>query len=277
MGPPVPRLGIPGVDHIIAVASGKGGVGKSTTAVNLAIALARGSNLRVGLMDADVFGPSIPRMMKLQGKPEIDKAGKMLPLQNYGIRCMSMGFLMQDDSPAVWRGPMVMSAIDTFIKKVNWGDLDVLVIDMPPGTGDVQLSVTQRLRLSGAVMVSTPQDIALIDARRGAGMFRKVAVPIMGIIENMSYYRCPNCGHSEHIFGHDGAKRTGEELNMELLGQVPLEIGIRETSDAGTPIVASQPDSPTAQVYCDIADRLRHKLRLVEPQSGPRRDDQKPP
>lgn len=277
MGPPVPRLGIPGVDHIIAVASGKGGVGKSTTAVNLAVALARSSDLRVGLMDADVFGPSIPRMMKLQGKPEIDEAGKMLPLQNYGIRCMSMGFLMQDDSAAVWRGPMVMSAIDTFIKKVNWGSLDVLVIDMPPGTGDVQLSVTQRLRLSGAIMVSTPQDIALIDARRGAAMFRKVAVPIMGIIENMSYYQCPKCGHSEHIFGRDGAKRTGEELNMELLGQVPLEIGIRETSDAGTPIVASHPDSPVARVYCSIANRLRHKLRLVKPQLGPRQADLKPP
>ncbi|CAL5219543.1 g1395 [Coccomyxa viridis] len=260
MGPPIKRLGIPDVQHIVAVASGKGGVGKSTSAVNLAVALARNAKLRVGLMDADVYGPSIPRMMNLSGEPRMDASGKLYPLQNFGVKCMSMGFLMKDDKAAVWRGPMVMSAIDTFINKVNWGALDVMVIDMPPGTGDAQLSISQRLSLSGAVMVSTPQDIALIDARRGATMFRNVRVPILGIIENMSYYQCPNCGHSAHIFGKDGAKRTAEDFNMELLGQVPLEIGIRETSDAGSPIVASQPESKEAQVYASIADRVKQKL-----------------
>ncbi|CAK0761277.1 hypothetical protein CVIRNUC_002844 [Coccomyxa viridis] len=260
MGPAIKRLGIPDVRHIIAVASGKGGVGKSTSAVNLAVALARNAGLSVGLMDADVYGPSIPRMMNLAGEPRTDESGKLYPLQNFGVKCMSMGFLMKDDKAAVWRGPMVMSAIDTFINKVKWGALDVLVIDMPPGTGDAQLSISQRLSLSGAVMVSTPQDIALIDARRGATMFRNVRVPILGIIENMSYYQCPNCGHQQHIFGRDGAKRTAEDFNMELLGQVPLEMSIRETSDAGSPIVVSQAESREAQVYAKIAARVKQKL-----------------
>ncbi|KAK9817145.1 hypothetical protein WJX72_010281 [[Myrmecia] bisecta] len=268
MGPPVARLSIPGVDYMLAVASGKGGVGKSTTAVNLAVALAQNHNLSVGLMDADVFGPSVPRMMNLSGRPKATEDHKMIPLENFGVRCMSMGFLLQDDAAAVWRGPMVMSALESFMKKVAWGNLNVLVIDMPPGTGDAQITISQRLPITGAVMISTPQDIALIDARKGATMFRNVKVPILGLVENMSYYQCPSCGHQEHIFGDGGAKRTAQEMQMELLGQIPLHISIRETSDAGAPIVASNPGSPSAQAYSKLADRVWEKLQMARPNPG---------
>ncbi|KAI5072749.1 hypothetical protein GOP47_0012855 [Adiantum capillus-veneris] len=227
---------------VVAVASGKGGVGKSTTAVNLAVALAFKCGIRVGLLDADVYGPSIPTMMKLQGRPKLDSDSKMIPLENYGVRCMSMGFLMEEDAPAVWRGPMVMSALEKLIRGVRWGELDVLVVDMPPGTGDAQISISQRLQLSGAVIVSTPQDIALIDARRGANMFKKVRVPILGLIENMSYFKCPHCGEKSHIFGCGGVASTAKDMNFELLGEVPLNIEVREMSDLGKPIVVSSPD-----------------------------------
>lgn len=252
---------IPGVESIIAVASGKGGVGKSTTAVNLAVALAMECRLRVGLLDADVYGPSIPNLMKLDGRPELDSGSKMIPLENYGVRCMSMGFLMEKDAPAVWRGLMVMSALEKLVRGTAWGKLDVLVVDMPPGTGDAQISISQRLPLAGAVLVSTPQDIALIDARRGANMFRKVDVPILGLIENMSFFKCPNCGERSHIFSHGGARATAEEMGMDFLGEVPLNIEIRLTSDAGSPIVASSPTSEASTVYRGIAVEIAAKLK----------------
>ncbi|GAQ93358.1 putative iron-suflur protein required for NADH dehydrogenase [Klebsormidium nitens] len=255
------RPAVVGVGHIIAVASGKGGVGKSTTAVNLAVALAQRCGLRVGLLDADVYGPSVPRLMNLSGRPQVNEEKKMVPLEAYGVRCMSMGFLMEDDAPAVWRGPMVMSALDQLLRGTAWGKLDVMVVDMPPGTGDAQISISQKVPLAGAVIVSTPQDIALIDARRGANMFRKVEVPILGLVENMSYYQCPNCGHREHVFGEEGARKTADEMGMEFLGEVPLHISIRETSDHGRPIVASSPDSGSANIYGAIAGRLAEKLR----------------
>eukprot|EP00891_Asterochloris_glomerata_P007784 jgi/Astpho2/7784/e_gw1.00117.155.1_t len=267
LGPPKPgpKLALPGVKNIIAVASGKGGVGKSTTAVNIAVALAQHNRQSVGLMDADVYGPSIPRMMHLSGKPVSGPEGKMVPPESHGVRCMSMGLLMQEDAPAVWRGPMVMSALESFMTKVAWAPLDVLVIDMPPGTGDAQLSVSQRLPLSGAVIVSTPQDIALIDARRGVNMFRKVNVPILGIVENMSYYQCPSCGHQDHIFGEAGAKQTAAEMGIELLGEVPLQQRIREQADAGLPIVAKDPGCPSSRIYISIADRIHQLLRGAPP------------
>lgn len=213
-------LSIDGIKDIIAVASGKGGVGKSTTAVNLAVALANTSGLKVGLLDADIYGPSIPTMMKLHGKPEVSEDLKMIPAENHGVRCMSIGFLVDKDAPIVWRGPMVMSALEKLTRGVAWGKLDILVVDMPPGTGDAQLSISQRLQLSGALIVSTPQDIALIDARRGANMFRKVEVPIMGLVENMSCFQCPHCSEKSYIFGRGGAQRTAEEMDMEFLGEV---------------------------------------------------------
>lgn len=250
-----------GVENIIAISSGKGGVGKSTTAVNLAVALAMECRLRVGLLDADVYGPSIPTLMKLDGRPQLDSESKMIPMENYGVRCMSMGLLMDKDSPAVWRGPMVMSALEKLVRGTAWGKLDILVIDMPPGTGDAQISISQRLPLAGAVIVSTPQDIALIDARRGANMFRKVDVPILGLIENMSYFKCPNCGERSHIFGHGGARATAEEMDMNFLGEVPLNVEIRQTSDAGSPIVASAPNSEASKVYRGIAVEIASKLK----------------
>ncbi|PVH31495.1 hypothetical protein PAHAL_9G161500 [Panicum hallii] len=208
---------IAGVGDIIAVASGKGGVGKSTTAVNIAVALSKEFKLKVGLLDADIYGPSIPTMMNLHAKPEVSEDMKMIPTENHGVQCMSIGFLVDKDAPIVWRGPMVMSALEKMTRGVAWGNLDVLVVDMPPGTGDAQLSMSQRLRLSGALIVSTPQDIALIDARRGANMFRKVQVPILGLVENMSCFKCPKCGENSYIFGEGGAKRTAEEMDMKLL------------------------------------------------------------
>lgn len=251
----------PNFAHVVAVASGKGGVGKSTTAVNLAVALAAKGKLQVGLLDADVYGPSIPTMMKLHGQPKLDSGRKLIPLQNYGVRCMSMGFLMEKDAPAVWRGPMVMSALERLITGVSWGEVDVLVVDMPPGTGDAQLSISQRLQLSGAVIVSTPQDIALIDARRGANMFEKVHVPILGLIENMSYFKCPECGAKSHIFGCGGVNTTAKEMNLEMLGEVPLNIQIRETSDLGKPIILSFPKSEAARIYEKIATKVLTKLQ----------------
>ncbi|KAL4434042.1 hypothetical protein ABPG75_000483 [Micractinium tetrahymenae] len=257
------KLGIPGVQHIITVASGKGGVGKSTTAVNLAVALAQRLGLRVGLLDADVYGPSCHRMMNVAGKPRVDEDEKMIPARNHGVSVMSMGLLMEEDVAAVWRGPMVMSALETFMRRVRWAPLDILVIDMPPGTGDAQLSISQRLSLSGAVIVTTPQDIALLDARRGCTMFRKVNVPILGIVENMSWFICVNCGHESHPFGSGGAEKAAADMDMELLGKIPLNISIREAADEGAPIVASQPDSTAAQAYVSVAERVWAKLQAA--------------
>ena len=250
---------IPGVKTIVAVASGKGGVGKSTTAVNLALAL-KAKGLNIGILDADIYGPSLPRMMGITGKPDT-KDGKILePKVGYGIKCMSIGFLIAEDTPMIWRGPMVMSAIEQMLRDVNWGELDMLVVDLPPGTGDAQLTMAQRVPLSGAVIVSTPQDIALLDARKGLGMFRKVDVPVLGIIENMSYFLCPHCGERSEIFAHGGARREAAKLGAEFLGEIPLDIAIRETSDEGYPIVISQPDHPQSKIYGAIADRVWAKV-----------------
>lgn len=246
---------VPGVNALIAVASGKGGVGKSTTSVNLALALAT-LGKTVGIMDADIYGPSLPRMMGIQEKPKQIQNNRILPPENYGVKCMSMGLLVDEEEPTIWRGPMVMSALQQMLSEVEWSPLDVLVIDLPPGTGDAQLTLAQQTQLNGAVIVSTPQDIALLDARKGLNMFRKVSVPILGIIENMSYFVCPHCGETSHIFHHDGARQTAETQSVEFLGAIPLDIEIRETSDAGQPIVATQPDSPLAKAYCEIAKKV---------------------
>lgn len=260
-------LYIDGVKDIIAVASGKGGVGKSTTAVNLAVSLANKWQLKVGLLDADVYGPSIPTMMKIHGKPETNQDLKMIPKENYGVRCMSMGLLVEKDAPIVWRGPMVMSALQKLAKGVEWEKLDILVVDMPPGTGDAQLTISQQLRLSGAIIVSTPQDIALMDARRGAQMFSKVAVPILGVVENMSCFKCPHCGEPSYIFGEGGARRTAHEMSLEYLGEIPIELEIRKCSDDGIPVVITSPDSAVAKAYNDVAykvvDRL-DKLKRIQ-------------
>ena len=264
------RPAIPGIRSIIAVASGKGGVGKSTTAVNLALALAQ-SGLKVGLLDADIYGPSLPRMMGITGKPHSPDGKRLHPLQGWGIPCMSMGFLVAEDTPMIWRGPMVMSALEQMLRDVAWGELDVLVVDMPPGTGDAQLTMAQRVPLAGAVIVSTPQDIALLDARKGLNMFRRVDVPVLGIVENMSYFCCPSCGHRSEIFAHGGARKTAEELGCDFLGELPLNIAIRETSDGGTPIVASQPDSAEAKAYREIAAKVAEKLAREDAAAkGPR-------
>ncbi|WP_448208495.1 iron-sulfur cluster carrier protein ApbC [Azospirillum sp. sgz302134] len=250
---------VPGVKAIIAVASGKGGVGKSTTASNLALAMAA-NGLKVGLLDADIYGPSMPRMLGISGRP-VSHDGRVLePMENYGIKVMSMGFLVAEDTPMIWRGPMVMSALQQMLRDVNWGTLDVLVVDMPPGTGDAQLTMAQQVPLAGAVIVSTPQDIALLDARKGLNMFRRVDVPVLGIIENMSYFCCPNCGHRTDIFSHGGARKEAETLGMEFLGEIPLHIEIRETSDQGQPIVVSQPESEHAKSYRRIAQRVWEKI-----------------
>ncbi len=248
-----------GVKHIIAVASGKGGVGKSTTSVNLAIALA-GLGQKVGLLDADIYGPSLPRMMGITGKPTSPDGKTLLPMENYGIKCMSIGFLIEEDTPMIWRGPMVISALEQMLRDVAWAPLDILVVDMPPGTGDAQLTLAQRTPLAGAVIVSTPQDIALLDARKGLAMFRRVDVPVLGIIENMSYFTCPHCGERSDIFGHGGARETAEKLGCDFLGEIPLAMPIRETSDAGHPITVSQPDSPHAGAYRAIAEEITEKL-----------------
>jgi ATP-binding protein involved in chromosome partitioning len=250
------------VRAIVAVASGKGGVGKSTTAVNLALGLSA-SGRKVGLLDADIYGPSAPRMMGISGKPTSQDGKLLQPMVNYGVRCMSMGFLVAEDTPMIWRGPMVMSALEQMLRDVAWGELDILVVDMPPGTGDAQLTMAQRVPLTGAVIVSTPQDIALLDARKGLNMFRKVDVPVLGIVENMSYYICPKCGHRAEIFSHGGARLEAERLGVEFLGEIPLDAVIRETSDDGRPIVISQPDSPHAQAYRLMADRVWAKVTEI--------------
>uniref|UniRef100_A0AAR2LKX7 Iron-sulfur cluster transfer protein NUBPL n=1 Tax=Pygocentrus nattereri TaxID=42514 RepID=A0AAR2LKX7_PYGNA len=252
---------IAGVKEVIVVASGKGGVGKSTTAVNLALGLmANDQSKRVGLLDADVYGPSVPKLMNLKGNPELTDNNLMRPLMNFGMPCMSMGFLVEDTAPIVWRGLMVMSAIEKLLRQVDWGLLDYLVVDMPPGTGDVQLSITQNIPIAGAVIVSTPQDIALLDARRGAEMFRKVNVPVLGLVQNMSVFQCPQCNHQTHIFGSDGARELARTLEVELLGDIPLHLNIRETSDKGQPVVVSSPDSPEAEAYRRIASAVVCRL-----------------
>ncbi|KAJ3055226.1 hypothetical protein HK097_011109 [Rhizophlyctis rosea] len=268
-GPPptLPRMqrGLPvktpisGVKDVIAVASGKGGVGKSTTSVNLAVALSI-LGKKVGLLDADLFGPSIPRMMNLRGEPEIVKGNLLRPLENYGVKCMSMGFLVGDDAPVVWRGLMVMKALEQLLRQVDWSGLDVLVIDMPPGTGDTQLTITQQVPLTGAIIVSTPQDVALADAKKGANMFTKVNVPVLGMVQNMSFFCCPNCNHTTHIFGKDGATATAKQMGLDILGDVPLHPDVCSTSDAGKPIVISEPDSMHADVYRKMAQSTIAKL-----------------
>jgi ATP-binding protein involved in chromosome partitioning len=249
----------PGVRAIVAVASGKGGVGKSTVAANLALAM-KANGLSVGVLDADIYGPSMPRMLGISGRPTSADGKILRPMENYGVKCMSIGFLVPEDTPMIWRGPMVMSALKQMLGEVAWGELDIMIVDMPPGTGDAQLTMAQQVALAGAVIVSTPQDIALIDARKGLNMFKKVDVPVLGIIENMSYFLCPHCGHRSDIFSHGGARREAERLGTDFLGEVPLDMAIRETSDDGRPITVSQPDSPYAQTFRAIAARIWEKV-----------------
>ncbi|MES0808561.1 Mrp/NBP35 family ATP-binding protein [Roseibium sp. SCPC15] len=249
------KPGVPGIKHIIAVASGKGGVGKSTTTANLALGMAA-NGLRVGVLDADIYGPSVPRLFNVSGRPETVSGRVLKPLEGYGIKVMSMGFMVEEETPMIWRGPMVISALTQMLREVAWGDLDVLVVDMPPGTGDAQLTMAQQVPLAGAVIVSTPQDLALIDARKGLNMFKRVDVPVLGIIENMSYFLCPDCGGRHDIFGHGGARAEAERLGVPFLGEIPLTMKIRETSDAGTPVVVSDPEGAVAGIYKDIATKV---------------------
>jgi ATP-binding protein involved in chromosome partitioning len=252
--------GIPGVAAIIAVASGKGGVGKSTTAVNLALGL-RDLGLKVGILDADIYGPSMPKLLAIREKPQTVGGNRLKPIERHGMPVMSIGFLIEEETPMIWRGPMVMSALTQMLREVEWGTLDVMVVDMPPGTGDAQLTMAQQVPLKGAVIVSTPQDLALVDARRGIAMFRRVNVPVLGIVENMSTFICPHCGTRSDIFGHGGARAEAERLGVPFLGEVPLDIMIREKSDSGQPVVATMPDSPHAQAYRAIAARVRDGLQ----------------
>lgn len=265
-GSPMARQAdIPGVAAVVAVASGKGGVGKSTTALNLALGL-RDSGLRVGLLDADIYGPSIPRLTGIREKPQLTDDKKIVPIERFGLAIMSVGFLIEEESAVIWRGPMVTSAIRQMLRDVAWGRLDVLIVDMPPGTGDAQLTLAQNVPLKGAVIVSTPQDLSLIDARRGLAMFRKVSVPVLGIIENMSFFQCPHCGARSDIFGHGGARHEAERLGVPFLGEVPLHMSIRETSDSGHPVVESEPDGPHAAIYRVMAASIRDRLQDATPE-----------
>jgi ATP-binding protein involved in chromosome partitioning len=261
------KAGVPGVEAIIAVASGKGGVGKSTTAVNLALGL-QANGLKVGILDADIYGPSMPRLLHITGRPTPVSGNVLKPMDGYGLRVMSMGFLVEEDTPMIWRGPMVMSALTQMLREVEWGELDVLVVDMPPGTGDAQLTMAQQVPLAGAVIVSTPQDLALIDARKGLNMFRRVDVPVLGIVENMSYFVCPHCGERSDIFGHGGAEAEAARIGVPFLGAVPLHMEIREKSDAGTPVVVSAPDGEHALIYKKIAGRTWDRLVEESAMSG---------
>ena len=263
------QAGVPGVKAIIAVASGKGGVGKSTTAVNLALGLAS-HGLKVGILDADIYGPSLPKLLAIKERPQTLGGTRLKPISRYGLTVMSIGFLIDEETPMIWRGPMVISALTQMLREVEWGELDVMVVDMPPGTGDAQLTMAQQVPLKGAVIVSTPQDLALIDARRGIAMFRRVNVPVLGIVENMSYFLCPKCGERSDIFGHGGARKEAERLGVPFLGEVPLHALIREKSDAGLPVVATEPDGPHAAIYRDIAARVRDQLSDGGGQAAPR-------
>ncbi|MCO5146211.1 MAG: Mrp/NBP35 family ATP-binding protein [Aquamicrobium sp.] len=251
------------MEAIIAVASGKGGVGKSTTAVNLALGLAA-EGLTVGILDADIYGPSMPRLLGIKGKPETVDGKVLKPMEKYGLKAMSIGFLVDEETPMIWRGPMVISALTQMLREVAWGVLDVLVVDMPPGTGDAQLTMAQQVPLAGAVIVSTPQDLALIDARKGLNMFRKVDVPLLGIVENMSYFIAPDTGARYDIFGHGGARREAERLGVPFLGEVPLTMDVRETSDAGTPVVVSAPDGAQAGAYRAIAAKVKQRIEAEQ-------------
>ena len=253
---------IPGIAAVIAVASGKGGVGKSTTALNLALGL-RDLGLRVGLLDADIYGPSVPRLTGIREKPQLNAERKMIPIPRFGLAIMSIGFLVEEETAMIWRGPMVMSAITQMLRDVAWGTLDILVVDMPPGTGDAQLTLAQNVPLKGAIIISTPQDLSLIDARRGLAMFKKVNVPVLGIVENMSYFQCPHCGTKSDIFGHGGARQEAERLAVPFLGEIPLHMSIRATSDSGTPVVESEPDGPHATIYRAIGAKVRDQLHGV--------------
>jgi ATP-binding protein involved in chromosome partitioning len=259
-GPGASAIMPPGVGAIIAVASGKGGVGKSTTAVNLALGL-RDLGLKVGMLDADIYGPSVPKLLALKGRPQTLGGTRLKPMSGYGLSVMSIGFLVDEETPMIWRGPMVMSALTQMLREVEWGELDIMVVDMPPGTGDAQLTMAQQVPLAGAVIVSTPQDLALIDARRGIAMFKRVNVPVLGVVENMSYFVCPQCGSRSDIFGHGGARHEAERLGVPFLGEIPLELAIRETSDAGRPVVATAPDGPYAAAYRDIAKAVWEQVR----------------
>jgi ATP-binding protein involved in chromosome partitioning len=254
--------GVPGVEAIIAVASGKGGVGKSTTAVNLALGLSS-LGLKVGILDADIYGPSLPKLLAIKERPQTLGGTRLKPIMRYGLTVMSIGFLIDEETPMIWRGPMVISALTQMLREVEWGRLDVMVVDMPPGTGDAQLTMAQQVPLKGAVIVSTPQDLALIDARRGVAMFKRVNVPVLGVVENMSYFLCPQCGTRSDIFGHGGARHEADRLGVPFLGEVPLHMTIREKSDAGLPVVATEPDGSHAKIYRDIAAKVRDQLKGV--------------
>ena len=255
---------IPGVKNVIAVASGKGGVGKSTTAVNLAIALAQ-SGAAVGILDADIYGPSLPRMLGVVGKPQSEEQqGKIQPSEAHGMKVMSMGFFMDEDAPVVWRGPMVGMAVEQLLRDVDWGELDYLIVDLPPGTGDAQLTLTQKVPITGVIIVSTPQDVALSDVKKGVNMFKKVDVPILGIIENMSYFLCPGCGHRSEIFSHGGALKEAESAGMVFLGHIPLDTSICTYADAGTPILITLPDSPQTAIYREIASNVASQVATMQ-------------
>lgn len=261
-------LELPTVRSIVTVASGKGGVGKSTTSVNLALSLVA-KGLKVGLLDADIYGPSLPRMMGLRAAkptPSSEHQGKMIPPSAFGIRIMSIGFMVDEEQPVIWRGPMAMGALEQLLRDTDWGDIDVLVVDMPPGTGDIQLSMAQRVPVTGAVIVSTPQDIALLDAKKGLNMFRKVNVPVFGLIENMSYYKCPECGHVDHVFDHGGARKAADELGVPFLGEIPLDLKIRLGADEGKPIVQTEADGEHAKAYGAIAQKI---ATAIEERVGP--------